>query len=500
MNMQRQICPSCSDRARKGDRRALVVVAIALVALLLVNLVIAWLPASLTQADTTENDLYTISPVTKRFLRALDEDVTVYVICPKGTPALMPCALLDRYEAASKHLKVKILDPVADAEFLADYGSVAAMTDYSMIVESDRRYSVIDFADGQYYYVEGIGLMPGDQYMQLASNPEALYYYYYYYQIDLTAATPYFALESAITKAVEYVTAPVIPTLHVLENSAPMGSYLTDMIALVQPEYGTTALDGAAIDPATAVPLLIYAPEQDISAQTAQSIQKYLQSGGNVLLVTSPENVAMPNLMSVPAAFGLAPMAGVLHEGNANNFDGEDTRLLPTVNAEHDITYTLANQGYGAPLMPRAHGIVADATLPEGVSVTPLFTTSSSAYTLAADGSEASVGAVAVGIAAENTATGGKLFWLSSADALSDALITAEQTKASAPYYVTMAMIWQSKAYASTLDAIEPIDVSQKSVLPDAPAVIAWSVVLVLAVPLAILVPGIVVKIRRSKK
>ena len=90
MNMQQQTPVSYSDRARKGDHRALAIVAIAAVVLLLLNLLVALLPASLTQADTTENELYSISPVTRRFLRALDEDVTIYVICEGGTAELMP--------------------------------------------------------------------------------------------------------------------------------------------------------------------------------------------------------------------------------------------------------------------------------------------------------------------------------------------------------------------------------------------------------------------------
>ena len=502
MNMQRQTKVSCSGRARRGDRRALAIVAVAFAALLLLNLLVALLPASLTQLDTTENGLYSISPVTRRFLHALEEDVTVYVICEGGTAALMPRALLDRYEAASKHVKVRIVDPVADAEFLADYGSVASMTNYSMIVESDRRYSVVDYGNCQYYYVEGLGLLTPDEY--------SYYYNYYYgyfdqikesYGIDLTAVTPCFALEGALTQAIEYVTAPVIPTLHVLSDSASMGSYMTDMIAMMQPEYGTLSLDGAASVPTLAVPLLVYVPEQDISSQTAELIIAYLQSGGSVMLVTSPESTSMTNLMSVPAAFGLAPVEGVLYEGNANNFVEEATCLLPTVNAEHDITYSLVNSGYGAPVMPNAHGIVADDTLPEGVSVTELFTTSVAAYTLAADGSEVNnVGAVAVGVAAEYTATGGKLFWLSSADALSDSLITEKGAEASAPYYAVMALIWQSKSYESTLEAIEPVDITQDTVLLDAPAVITLAAVLVLLVPLAVLAPGIAVKIRRARR
>lgn len=495
-----QVSQQKNTRAAKAGARALIVTAIVLVALILLNLLVALLPATLTQLDTTSNHLYSISSVTKNFLALLEEDVTVYVICEKGTAALMPRALLELYEANSKHVKVKLVDPVSDAELLADYGDFSSATNYSMIVVSDRRYSVVDFADCQYYKVEGLGMVPSDQYAQLLANAEALYYYYTYYGIDLTAATPYFAPEGALTDAIEYVTAPVIPTLHVLDDSAEMGSYLTGFIDLVQPEYATLPSDSTDAIPDHTAPLLIYAPEQDISVQTAEMIAEFVQKGGHLMLITAPHNVSMPNLMSLVTVFGVSPMEGVLCEGNANNFDGDVSRLLPNVNTEHDITAPLVQSGYSAPLLPNAHGIAVAQTLPEGISVTSLFTTSNSAYTVAPDGTEQTVGEVAVGIAAEHQTTGAKLFWLSSSDALSDELIDAEGTKACASYYATFGMIWQSESYDSKLSAIEPIDVSQDTVLLEAPAVIAWSVVLVLIVPLCVLVPGIVVKVRRSRQ
>ena len=495
-----QVSRQTNTRAAKAGARALAVTAIVLVALILLNVLVALLPATITHFDTTSNRLYSIGSVTKEFLSTLEEDVIVYVICDKGTAALMPRAVLDLYEANSKHVKIKPVDPISDAELLADYGDFSSATNYSMIVVSDRRYSVVDFADCQYYKVEGLGMVPAEQYAQLLANAEALYYYYNYYGIDLTAATPYFALEDALTDAIEYVTAPVIPALHVLDSSADMGKYLTDFIGMVQPEYEVLPLDGTDAIPDHTAPLLIYAPEQDISVQTAEMIADFVQKGGHLMLITAPHNVSMPNLMSLVSAFGLSPMEGALREGNANNFDGEASRLLPNVNTEHEITVPLINSGYSAPLMPDAHGIAVAQTLPEGVSVTRLFTTSNSAYTIAHDGTEQTAGEVAVGIAAEHQTTGAKLFWLSSSAALSDELINAEGSKACASYYATFGMIWQSESYVSKLPVIEPIDVSQDTVSPDAPAVIAWSAVLVLILPLCVLVPGIVVKVRRSRQ
>ena len=63
-----------------------------------------------------------------------------------------------------------------------------------------------------------------------------------------------------------------------------------------------------------------------------------------------------------------------------------------------------------------------------------------------------------------------------------------------------MTVAWEKDAYTSSLETIAPVDMTDTPVYLDVPAVIGWSVALVLIVPLAVLIPAIVVRVRRARR
>lgn len=473
---------------------ALLTVAILLVALIVLQLAVSLIPSAYRQADTTTNGLYSISRVTKQQLASLREPVTVYVVCEKGRMDLMPRVLLDHYAAAG--VDIVILDPEKDAERLAAYG-ITSPTNYEMIVESARRYTTFDLSSCQYYDVEGVGKVSLSQYGQMLAYAEL---YASYYNVDVTAATPYFALESTLTGAIEYVTLPTIPHLYVLTGNGErvLGETAIELLDQIAAEYDSIDLSAVSTVPADASPLLIFAPTQDLTDGVTEKIRTYLQGGGELVLVTSPENVAMPNLMSLAADYGLSPLSGnVLSEGNANNFYQTPTNLVPSVNTQHDVTYSVSSSGY-APVLPNAHGITVSGTLPTGVTATVLLSTSASAYTVDENGSEQDVGKVALGVVSEHADNGSKLAWYSSADAFTEE--TAETVTPASLYYLLLTVAWARDSYTSSLATMEPVNMSEATVLLPPSAVIGWAVALVIVVPLCVLVPAVVVKIRRNRR
>ena len=477
-----------------ASARALVTVAVVLVALLLLQLVVSLIPAARRQVDTTPNGVYSVSSVTKRFLASRTEPVTIYVVCENGKMEIMPRVLLDHYAATG--IDVVVLDPQKDADKLATYG-ISSPANYTMIVESARRFTSFDLSSTQYYYVDSIGQVSVSQYAQMLAYADL---YQAYYGLDVTVATPYFALESTLTGAVEYVTLPSIPHLHVLTSNGAreLCDTAIEMLNQVAVEYETLDLSVDATIPEDASPLLICAPTQDLSDTVTQAVRAYLQGGGELLLVTSPANVSMPNLMSLAADYGLAPLSdAVLSEGNANNFYESATTIVPTVNTQHDITYSVSSSGY-TPVMPNTHGITVASATPEGVTATVLLSTSSSAYAVDANGTEQDVGTVALGVVAENTLNASKLVWYSSADAFSEE--TANEISPASLYYLLLTVSWETEPYTSSLATISPVDMSETTVMLSAPAVIGWAVALVLIVPLCVLIPAIVVRVRRGRR
>ena len=109
------------------SRTISLVLTLALVALNLIAfnyLIAGW---STARMDLTQEGLYSISPATKRILRSLDEDVTIYGYFSNRThPKLSPLVptisdLLDEYRAVSRgRVHVEIVDPAEDEEAARD--------------------------------------------------------------------------------------------------------------------------------------------------------------------------------------------------------------------------------------------------------------------------------------------------------------------------------------------------------------------------------------------
>jgi ABC-2 type transport system permease protein len=260
--------------------------------------------------------------------------------------------------------------------------------------------------------------------------------------------------------------------------------------------------DALALQPGDAVPedascVIINAPAFDLAASAADALVAFAEQGGNIIMMTTPDNAEMPNLMRVAAAFGVrGTSGGMLHEGNANKYVGASTVLKPTVNTEHLLTYTVyANDMHM--VMPKAHGILRDAALPEGVTVTDLFN-ATDAYTVAADGKESDLGAVATGVIAENANTGAKLLWFASADAFSDTTLSAYGNGAA--YYFAIGADMLNDKYTSTLTAIEGINVEETSLVVSELSFRVLGVLISLVIPIVLIGCGVVVWIRRRRR
>ncbi|MBQ7319870.1 MAG: GldG family protein [Clostridia bacterium] len=471
---------------------------IVLAVLVVVNLLVGALPSSWTRIDTTDQGLYTISATSEKFVKSVKRDVSIYVLSEGGVMSGTLQTFLDRYTSFNSRIRVKAIDPVADPTFLDGYPEVTTSGNY-IIVESDLRHTVVDISALEYYYVTGYGEMDVATYNEMTADSATVEAIKQYYGIDMNAATLYFAGEKAITAAIEYVSLETIPHIYVLSGNgeAAMSKALTEMFDLALLEYEVLTLQAGESVPADASCLIINAPTYDLSESAAAAIKAFLKDGGNLMLITTPDNTAMPNLMSLVADYGAAPTTGgMLYEGNANKYVQEPYILKPTINTEHTITYMASSQGYGM-IMPRAHGILLDETLPEGVTATTLFS-ATDAYTVASDGSETDYGKVACGVALEDKNTESKVAWFASLDAFTDGSYSAYGPGAT--YYFAIAASWENDAYESSLGAIEALDMTEQPMNVSARAMLAWGAILILIIPLCFVISGIVVWIIRRRR
>ncbi|MBR6782061.1 MAG: Gldg family protein [Clostridia bacterium] len=509
------------------------VAGVILLALLIVaNFLVSALPAKLTRFDASGRGLTEISDETQRMVSGMTEDVTIYWLCENGAVDTQTRLLLSRYEEAGEHIRVEIVDPTKDTEVSRRY-DLSTMSAYSFIVESARRFTVVDNLDTYLYtnyafeeaYKYYPNYLPADIVKPMSATvlqsalsqygPTVLTILSMVYGKDMTgedisqfnAVTAYCG-EARLTSALDYVTREYIPHPYLLTgfgDSMPSDSLITLLYSLGM-DLGTLDLSKSEI-PVDANCLVLFNPSRDLTVQEVAAIAEYLNGGGTLMLNTSPELVeSCPNLASVTAMFGLTPAPGLVQEGDQSYVSGSQYTLMPTVTTKHSSASYLSSNGY-KPQMPNSHAITVAATLPADVTAIPLFTTSDKATRVSLDKSQAlnTAGILDVAVAAsknitteDGTVKTAAITWYASADALTDD--TAEDTSGVNYYYYAATMSVMGEIFTSPYEELSTVALQSGYLEADQTAQIICLVGGVILVPVALLTTGIVIWIRRKRR
>ena len=350
------LAASFKTRAFRVGGYSVAAVVIVLAIAIVVNLLASAIPARYTQFDTTSNQLFTISDQTEKILDGLDDQVTIYWIVRSGEEDETLGTLLDRYAGLSSQVKVVKRDPDVYPAFVQQYVT-GTVTDNSLVVESGQRTRYVDYYDIYEYDYSG-------------------YYYTGSYSVS-------FAGESAVTSAIDYVVSESIPKVYALtgHGETELPATFSSAVEKENIEVGSLSLLTEDAVPEDADAILICAPQRDISEEEKELLLAYLQGGGSMLLVTSPlQDETLTNLEEVMAYYGVTAQEGIVAEGSQNNYYGRGgpLYLLPSLSS-HAITAPLNESGYYV-LLPIAQGLTVSDDLRDGLSVTQLLTTSSSAF------------------------------------------------------------------------------------------------------------------------
>ncbi|MBO5511648.1 MAG: Gldg family protein [Clostridia bacterium] len=503
---------------------------IILALLVVANLLVGVLPAKITQFDTSGLGLTEISEETEKFVSDMGEDVTVYWLCEGGVEDQQIRLLLSRYEEAGKHITVKTVDPLKEPTFTAKYTD-SALSPYSFVVESARRSTVIDAGDLYYYtnllfplvyqmypqYIpaELLGPMTAAGLSSACSQYGTMITYMMaqsgYPVEDITQFNTFhsFCAEAQLTSALDYVTREYIPHGYILSgfgDQTPSES-LSELLGTMGQELAPLDLSTSGGIPVDAGCLVLYSPERDLTPHEASLIAAYLNGGGSLMLNTSPEVVeSCPNLNSVVALFGLTAQKGLIQEGDTSFISGSQYTLVPTVSTQHTATAYVTSGGF-KPMLPDCHPIAAAEKLPEGVTVTPLFTTSDKAVTVSLDKSttltQAGKSHVAVAATksvatADGTAKTATLTWFASANAFTDTAATASQ--GGNYYFYAASLSLMGESFTSAYMELPPVSLQTESLeVSDSTALIIFAVTVVL-LPLLLLTVGIVIWVRRKRR
>ncbi len=233
-------------------------IAIVVALTVVVNLIASALPETYTQIDATSQKLYSITKDTEKYLDTLKDDVTLYVMVNKNSKDDNVDRTLQKYASASKHVKVKYVDPNVSPTFASKYTD-SDVTSNSIIVVCGDRSKVIDYNSDIYEYS---------------------------YDSSYNYSVTGYDCEGQVTAAIQYVTSE--STTNVYELTGHDESTLSgDFSEVFQKRFmnvGSLSLLTVDAIPEDCQAIFITAPQSDLSEDDLSKLSQYLGNGGKIYL------------------------------------------------------------------------------------------------------------------------------------------------------------------------------------------------------------------------
>lgn len=473
---------------KKSSRIGLVSVVLSIlmiVVVVFVNVIVGALPATSTKFDTSNYGFFDFSDETAELVSAVEKPVTLTLVCQNGKEDKQIKMLTEKYAALCPNVEYATVDPVLHPMYETETGETVTLSEYpenSIIVESADKYKVVSYEE-----------------IFTTDYSEEEMYYYYMYTGQMPENKQYFNGEVALTSAVEYVTSEELPTVYFLSGHGEIelgkkyGEYLdNDNYTIL-----SLSLQTEEAIPENADALVINVPTSDLSEKELSLIEGYIDNGGKVLMLsTFHEKLAgLENVQALAQYMGIEIIDGVIVEANTSNYFGNYPFVLSPDIQSHEITKSLMKRKLE---MPIANGVKAAGEAPEGVTVTNILETSSSAYvTDGKDYSEENAiysGAMPVGVLSAKGE--GTLVWYSSYG-VTDENCDSDVSGANSELFInTLNYLCEKEASVS----VTAKAMSSESLTLSERTSTVWGVILCAVVPLTVAAIGISVWIVRKKR
>ena len=349
----KKLVGTISKKHIKNGSYSMAMAAIFIVIVVVINMIVGAIPSKYSQLDGSLSKVYTIGDETKKVLKALDKDVTIYQIAQSGSEDDTISNLLKRYEDESKHIKVEVKDPVVNPKFASEY-TTDDLAANSLIVVCGDRNKVISYND---MYSTSVDYNTWQQ------------------------TTTGFDGEGQITSAIGYVTSEDLPIMYTLSGHGEKdldSSFKEDIQkANIDIKELNLLTEGKVPDDADC--LMIVSPTSDISEDEKAEILDYLEAGGKAMIFSDYTQDDLPNFDAVLANYGVKRAEGIVFEGDSQHYGMQmPYYLVPTVNSTDASSETASAGSYV--LAPYAQGIQKTDDVRDTVTIDSILTTSDQAY------------------------------------------------------------------------------------------------------------------------
>jgi ABC-2 type transport system permease protein len=325
------------------------------VAILILNVLIQQLG---WQIDMTDTSVYTLSRQTLDILDELDEDVSIYVLARRNEEDPRIMEALDRYARASGRIRIETVDAEQNPAFVSRFDPEG---------EGLRNGSVIVATDDNFRAIRNFDLFSIDN--RNPQSPQVL---------GLN-------VERRITNALIFVATGRTPVVYQTQGHGEVdlgtgGAYgrLGEQFENANLELQTVNLATASQVPEDGAIVAIVRPRTDFSESEIEKLGEFMAGGGKAFFAIDFEVGAVPNIEGLLESYGIGLPAAVLLEPDRNFNAGQVVQLAPVL-AETSITTPLVEANYRV-VTPLARPVIELETKPRGVTVEALLTTSEESF------------------------------------------------------------------------------------------------------------------------
>ena len=464
---------SLADKMRKGSTYRTGLMVIVTVICVVLNLFVGELDVF---ADVSSEKLYSITQDTIDFIKGIDNKLTLYYVCQDGLEDPTVEKIINKYEKINKKVKVEKKDPVLYPNFTKKYTNDKVIDNSVIVVNEDNeKFKVVNYAEMYEFDASSQGISAVD-------------------------------VEGQITAGVDFVTNKDLPILYYTTGHGEIELGTTLHTIMKKKNIAFNELATLTVDeiPEDCDILVINGPTADFTDNELKMIRVYLANGGDAIITLQQSNNEMPNFKQLLEYYGIYQKEGIVLEQYGNYMSGYPTNIIPTLGT-HEIVSTVSASGQYV-LMPNCIGLSESDTVRDSVTLTELIRTTEGAYSKAnvdsktAEFEEGDIpGPFGLGVLAEekSEATGEtmKLVVFSSVYLLNEEIISTGQFA-------------NANIFRDTLSYLAPVgkNISISSIsltteyltIPETTQVIL-GIVFVIILPLAILVTGLVIWLRRRK-
>ena len=331
----------------------------ALIAIIIgANVGVSFIPEGKIQKDFTRNGVYSLTDETKKVLSEVNEDITINVLTDETTADSGLKVYLENYTAANSHIKVKYHSTATESSFYMNYTSTAPSVGSLIIVKGDKSF-VVDSQD--FYRTE--------------------FDYTTYSNVETGVD-----IEGQITAAINALQSDVEYKVYFVEGHSELA--LTEGTAerMKKAGFTTASLSLMTTDaiPSDCNVLVVNGPKNDFSKDDIQKLNDYLDNGGYAVFVASHNDIPTPNYDAFLSTFGATIQAGTIQETNRMNvYQGVSTYVVPETVA-HEITNNVYSKRR-ANLFIDTRGFLIDESEDVNRSVEALYMTTDASYAVEYD-------------------------------------------------------------------------------------------------------------------